>query len=254
MKVLLKPVPQLLLLTFLSLVSLQLFFLSRIALMAFVAPESTSFERSNLYQIATDSSLLYKVKWRQDWVNYDHISQNLKRAIIASEDATFIDHDGVDWTAIEKAWDKNQKAEKIAERNKPKSSKLAKPTRPPKTVGGSTITQQLAKNLFLSGERTYVRKGQEFVLVFMLETLLSKQRIYEIYLNNVEWGEGVFGANAASQYYFHKTAAQLSAEQASTLAVMLPRPKYFEKRIFSSDYLHHQASTIEARMADVDIP
>jgi monofunctional biosynthetic peptidoglycan transglycosylase len=181
------------------------------------------------------------------------MSVNLKRAIIASEDATFTDHDGVDWGAIEKAWDKNKRAEKIAEKSKPKSPQ-AKPGKPPKTVGGSTITQQLAKNLFLSGERTYLRKAQEYVLVVMLEAVLDKERIFEIYLNHVEWGEGVFGAEAASQRYFKKSASKLDAYQASLLAVMLPRPKYFEPRFNSSEYLQHQASTVQARMGGVDIP
>ena len=121
-------------------------------------------------------------------------------------------------------------------------------------MGGSTITQQLAKNLFLSGERTYLRKAQEYVLVVMLETVLSKERIFEIYLNHVEWGEGVFGAEAASQYYFRKSAAKLDAYQASLLAVMLPRPKYFERRIHTSEYLQSQAGTVQARMGGVEIP
>jgi monofunctional biosynthetic peptidoglycan transglycosylase len=197
--------------------------------------------------------LLRSWRWQQTWVPYEAMSVNLKRAIIASEDASFTDHDGVDWVAIEKAWDKNKRAEKIAERNKSKSAQ-AKPTKPPKTVGGSTITQQLAKNLFLSGERTYLRKAQEYVLVVMLETVLDKERIFEIYLNHVEWGEGIFGAEAASQYYFRKSAAKLDAYQASLLAVMLPRPKYFERRVHTSEYMQNQAATVQARMGGVDIP
>jgi monofunctional biosynthetic peptidoglycan transglycosylase len=252
------------LLCLVAVLALQLFFLSRIVLMRWVAPESTSFERSNIYAIATTKPEPWRFAWRQTWVPYDRISVNLKRAIIASEDATFTDHDGVDWGAIEKAWDKNQRAEKIAEKSKPKTSlfakksasstKSVKPAKPPKTVGGSTITQQLAKNLFLSGERTYLRKAQEYVLVVMLEAVLDKERIFEIYLNHVEWGEGVFGAEAASQRYFRKSAAKLDAYQASLLAVMLPRPKYFEPRFSSSEYLQHQASTVQARMGSVDIP
>lgn len=223
--------------------ALQAFFLARILMMRWIAPESTSFERSSVYQIATTKPQPWAFGWRQTWVPYAQISKNLKRAIIASEDASFTDHDGVDWAAIEKAWDKNKKAEK-----------RARPTKPPKTVGGSTITQQLAKNLFLSGERTYLRKAQEYVLVVMLETVLDKERIFEIYLNHVEWGEGVFGAEAASQYYFRKSAAKLDAYQASLLAVMLPRPKYFERRIHTSEYLQNQAGTVQARMGGVDIP
>lgn len=237
--------------------SLQTFFFARIVLMRWIDIESTSFERSNIYFIATTKREPWKFAWQQAWLPYDSISKQLKRAIIASEDASFTDHDGVDWAAIEKAWDKNKKAEQIAEKNKPRKSAQganSKPAKPPKTVGGSTITQQLAKNLFLSGERTYLRKAQEYVLVVMLEAVLDKERIFEIYLNHVEWGEGVFGAEAASQHYFRKSAAKLGAHEASLLAVMLPRPKYFEKRIHMSEYLQNQAATVQARMSGVDIP
>jgi monofunctional biosynthetic peptidoglycan transglycosylase len=123
----------------------------------------------------------------------------------------------------------------------------------PKIVGGSTITQQLAKNLFLGGERSLARKGQEFVITFMLEALLSKQRILEIYLNNVEWGEGVFGAEAASQHYFRVSADKLSSFAAARLAVMLPAPKRFEKRPASA-YVLSRASTVAARMGAVELP
>jgi monofunctional glycosyltransferase len=242
------------LLLLIGVLALQVFFLARILMMRWIAPESTSFERSSAYQIATTKPQPWAFGWRQTWVPYEQISKNLKRAIIASEDASFTDHDGVDWAAIEKAWDKNKKAEKLAEKSRVRKSAHAAPAKPPKTVGGSTITQQLAKNLFLSGERTYLRKAQEYVLVVMLETLLSKQRIFEIYLNHVEWGEGVFGAEAASQYYFRKSAAKLDAYQASLLAVMLPRPKYFERRVHTSEYLQNQAATVQARMGGVDIP
>ena len=125
--------------------------------------------------------------------------------------------------------------------------------RPPKIVGGSTITQQLAKNLLLSGERTLLRKGQEIVLTFALEKMLSKERILEIYLNSVEWGEGVFGAEAAARHYYRKGADQLSAYEAARLAVMLPRPKYFEK-LPNSGYLASRASTIVARMRAAELP
>ena len=152
--------------------------------------------------------------------------------MIASEDGSFVDHDGVDWEALEKAWEQNaqaeQRADKAASRRQPARRRAASAAKPPKIVGGSTITQQLAKNLLLSGERTLLRKGQELVLTLLLEALLSKQRILEIYLNSVEWGEGVFGAEAAAQHYFRKPAARLSAYEAARLAVMLPRPKYFE--------------------------
>ena len=239
---------RLLLLVFLAGLSIQLYFVGRIALMAVVDPESTAFERSAVYSVvATTGSL----KWRQQWTPYSDISDNLKRAVIASEDASFIEHDGVDIEALEKAWDKNAKAEQKAQQ--PTKSANIKPGTSPKIVGGSTITQQLAKNLFLSGERTLLRKGQELVLTLLLERLLDKERILEIYLNSVEWGEGVFGAEAAAQHYYRKSASKLSAFEAARLAVMLPRPKYFETRP-NSGYLLSRASTIAARMGGVELP
>jgi monofunctional biosynthetic peptidoglycan transglycosylase len=222
--------------------ALQIFFVGRIALMAVLAPQSTAFERSQAWQIASAKG---ELPWRQQWVDYPQISERLKRAVIASEDDGFASHDGVDWDALEKAWARNSKAEQRAEQRKS--------AKPPKVVGGSTITQQLAKNLLLSGERTLLRKGQEFVLALLLEQLLSKQRILEIYLNSVEWGEGVFGAEAAAQHYFRKPASQLSAFEAARLAVMLPRPKYFEQ-LPNSAYLSARASVIVARMGDAQLP
>ncbi len=234
-----------------ALVALQLFFVGRIACMAILNPESTTFQRSEAWRIGTEKGAL---PWRQQWVDYRNISDHLKRAVIASEDDSFSNHDGVDWVALEKAWDKNAKAEQRAAARKPATNgKTPPPVRAPKIVGGSTITQQLAKNLFLSGERTLVRKGQEFVLTLVLEVFLSKQRILEIYLNNVEWGEGVFGAQAAAQHYFRKPAAQLSAYEAARLAVMLPRPRYFEK-LPNSGYLAHRTAVIVARMGDAQLP
>ena len=243
-----KTLLRLLLLVFLAGLSLQLYFVGRIALMAVLDPESTAFERSAVYSVATSTGSL---KWRQQWVPYSDMSDNLKRAVIASEDASFTEHDGVDIEALEKAWDKNAKAEQKVQQSSKSAS--VKPTKPPKIVGGSTITQQLAKNLFLSGERTLLRKGQELVLTVLLEKLLDKERILEIYLNSVEWGEGVFGAEAAAQHYYRKSAAKLSAYEAARLAVMLPRPKYFETRP-NSGYLSSRASTIAARMGGVELP
>ena len=231
---------------------LQLFFISRIALMAVIDPQSTTFERSEAWRLAQDGPL----RWSQHWRDYDQIADTLKRAVIASEDDSFTNHDGVDWEAIEKAWQKNSKAEEQAlRRSSGQAGNLAlRPgARPPRIVGGSTITQQLAKNLLLSGERTLLRKGQELVLTFALERLLSKRRILEIYLNHVEWGTGVFGAEAAAQHYFKKSAAQLSAWEAARLAVMLPRPRYFEQRPRSA-YLNQRAATIVARMKRAELP
>jgi monofunctional biosynthetic peptidoglycan transglycosylase len=184
---------------------------------------------------------------------YAQISDNLKRAVVAAEDDGFVNHDGVDWEAVEKAWERNAKAQAQAARRTPQRPSAQAPARPVKVVGGSTITQQLAKNLLLSGERTLLRKGQEFILTFALERMLSKQRILEIYLNSVEWGEGVFGAEAAAQHYWRKHASQLTPYEAARLAVMLPRPKYFEK-VPNSGYLAARAGTIAARMRGAELP
>ena len=245
-----KALLRLLLLVFLAGLSLQLYFVGRIALMVVVDPESTAFERSAVYNVATTTGSL---KWRQQWVPYSDMSENLKRAVIASEDASFTEHEGLDVEALEKAWDKNAKAEQKVHQASKNANANVKPAKAPKIVGGSTITQQLAKNLFLSGERTLLRKGQELVLTLLLEKLLDKERILEIYLNSVEWGEGVFGAEAAAQHYYRKSAAKLSAYEAARLAVMLPRPKYFETRP-NSGYLSSRASTIAARMGGVELP
>ncbi|NCP39845.1 MAG: monofunctional biosynthetic peptidoglycan transglycosylase [Rhodoferax sp.] len=229
-------------------VLLQLFFVARIATMLVIDPQSTAFERSEAWRVATEKGTL---KWRQQWSPYDKISNNLKRAVIASEDDGFVNHDGIDWDALEKAWQKNAKAQERAARAPARNP--AKPVKAPKVVGGSTISQQLAKNLFLSGERTFLRKGQEFVLTLLLEGILGKQRILEIYLNSVEWGEGVFGAEAAAQHYFRKTAAQLTGYEAARLAVMLPRPKYFEK-LPNSSYVAGRAAVIVNRLGSAELP
>jgi monofunctional biosynthetic peptidoglycan transglycosylase len=242
-----KPVLRWLGLLLIAAAALQLFFLLRIAAMAAIDPQSTAFQRSEAWRVATEKGQL---RWRQQWVDYEDISDHLKRAVIASEDGSFTNHDGVDWEALEKAWERNAKAEAVAERRAQRRPSKAKP---PKIVGGSTITQQLAKNLLLSGERTLLRKGQEIVLTFALERMLSKERILEIYLNSVEWGEGVFGAEAAAQHYHRKPAGKLTAWEAARLAVMLPRPRYFEK-LPNSGYLASRASTIVARMRDAELP
>ena len=250
---------RLLVLLILAGLALQIYFVARIALMAVVDPESTAFERSEMWLVTKNTGQL---NWRQQWVAYADLPDTLKRAVIASEDASFIEHEGVDIEALEKAWDKNTRAEQRAARQSANRLDAARAdgknkdkvaARSPKIVGGSTITQQLAKNLFLSGERTLLRKGQELLLTLLLERLLNKQRILEIYLNSVEWGEGIFGAEAAAQHYYRKPAARLSAYEAARLAVMLPRPKYFETRA-SSGYLASRASTIAARMGGVEVP
>jgi monofunctional biosynthetic peptidoglycan transglycosylase len=241
-----RPLLRWLFLALAALLALQLFFVLRIAVMATVAPQSTAFERSEAWRILQEREPL---RWRQQWVDYDDISDHLKRAVISSEDDGFSYHEGVDWDALEKAWQQNAKIEALASQNMANGAKA----KPPKIVGGSTITQQLAKNLFLSGERTLLRKAQEFVLTYMLELLLDKRRILEIYLNHVEWGEGVFGAEAAAQHYFRKPASKLSALEAARLAVMLPRPKYYEKRL-NSGYLAERSAVIANRLWRAELP
>ena len=236
-----------LLLLLLGALALQLYFFVRIALMAVWDPGSTTFQRSEMWRVAKTQGQL---PWRQQWVDAGQISPQLSRAVIASEDGSFAEHGGLDWEAIESAWERNQKAEaRAARRAGPNQTK----TQPAKVIGGSTITQQLAKNLFLSGERNILRKAQEALLTLELELLLSKRRILEIYLNHVEWGEGVFGAEAAAQHYFRIPAARLSSAQAARLAVMLPAPKRFEKRP-GSPYLASRSATIQARMAGAELP
>lgn len=228
--------------------ALQLFFLGRIALMAAVDPQSTAFMRSEAWRIA-HAGMTGQAKWRWSvrWKDYDQLGTAIKRAVIASEDASFASHGGVDWGAIQQAWKRNERRQAQAARNPSKAN------RPVRIIGGSTITQQLAKNLLLSGERNMLRKGQELALTLMLEALLDKRRILEIYLNSVEWGEGVFGAEAAARHYFRTGAGQLTAHQAARLAVMLPAPKRFGKRPASA-YLLSRAGTIAARMRAVTPP
>jgi monofunctional biosynthetic peptidoglycan transglycosylase len=225
------------------LIALQMAFALRIAAMRWWDPQSTTFQRSEMLRLAVERRPLV---WSQTWVDYDRVSVHLKRAVIASEDAGFTEHAGADWEAMEKAWDRNRQVLARPERPgaKPAASRLR---------GGSTITQQLAKNLLLSGERTVWRKAQELVLAWWLEVLLDKRRILELYLNHVEWGEGLFGAQAAARHYFRVDAARLSPEQAARLAVMLPAPKRFERRP-GSDYLINRSATILARMNAVELP
>ncbi|WIV96816.1 transglycosylase domain-containing protein [Kinneretia aquatilis] len=230
--------------------ALQLYFATRIALMNVLAPQSTTFQRAEAWRILTEQGAL---PWSQTWVDGEAISPQLRRAVIASEDASFAEHSGVDWDALEKAWERNQRAQAKLEKKLAQAGPAAKAVKPAKVVGGSTITQQLAKNLFLSGERNFVRKGQEILITYMLEGLLSKQRILDIYLNNVEWGEGLFGAQAAARHYFRLDASRLGPNQAARLAVMLPAPKRFEKRP-ASPYVLSRAATIEARMPAVELP
>jgi len=247
MKQVFKAIREWLQLVLVALVLLQVFFIGRVAWMAVSDPASTAFERSQAWQIFSPKGHL---KWRQDWRKTDQISVNLKRAVLASEDSGFTQHKGVWWESIEKAWRKNASAQAKLEAQAAKASGKKSM---PKIVGGSTITQQLAKNLLLTGERTMLRKGQEWVITMALETFLTKKQILTLYLNHVEWGLGVFGAEAAAQHYFQKPAAKLSEWEAARLSVMLPRPRFFEK-LPQSVYLSDRAQTIMARMNDVALP
>ena len=171
---------------------------------------------------------------RHQWVPYQRISVHLKRALIAAEDAKFLDHDGFDWEAIQKAYEKNLKKGKVV-------------------AGGSTISQQLAKNLFLSGRRTPWRKAEEALITLMIENVMSKRRIFEIYLNIIEWGNGVFGAQAAARYYYGTSAANLGPEQAARLAAMVPKPRFYDK-VRETPLLERRTAIILYRMNDVQVP
>ena len=209
----------------------QVFYFAQIAVWNYVNPGSTAFMRSDAWRLSDDRPDL---SIQRTWVPYDQISHNLKRAIIASEDANFVNNNGYETDAILQAWEKNKARGKIVR-------------------GGSTITQQLARNLFLSREKSYIRKGQELIITWMLETLMDKERIFEIYLNSVEWGNGVYGAEAAAHYYYRTSAANLNGWQSARLAVMLPRPKYFDEHRGSA-YLRQRAGVIARRMGTAELP
>jgi monofunctional glycosyltransferase len=194
-------------------------------------PSSSAFMEDRL-EIIQETKPNAELKHK--WVDYNQISNNLKRAIIASEDAKFNDHEGFDWEGIEKAYQKNLKKGKIK-------------------AGGSTISQQLAKNLFLSGTRSYVRKGQEAIITFMLEKMLTKRRILEIYLNVIEWGNGVFGAEAAARHYYKVSAAKLNVSQAAKLAAMVPNPRFYDDHR-NTRYLNRRIRNIQRGMPVVEVP
>lgn len=194
-------------------------------------PKSTSFMRHEHDLLEAKSP---NARLQHKWVPYQRISNHLKRAIIASEDSNFSEHEGVDWDALQRAYEKNIRKGRVV-------------------AGGSTITQQLAKNLFLSGERSYLRKVQELIITYMLEYLMDKERIFEIYLNVVEWGNGVFGAEAAAQHYYGIPAANLGPAQAAQLAVMLPNPRFFDRHR-GSNYLSRRTNLILRRMGAAELP
>jgi monofunctional biosynthetic peptidoglycan transglycosylase len=214
-----------------ALLLVQAWYYAHILWWAQEAPARTAFMERRLEQLRAKNP---KATLRHQWVPYGSISISLKRAVVAAEDAKFIEHEGFDWEAIQKAMERNERKGKVV-------------------AGASTISQQLAKNLFLSGERSWVRKGQEAVITAMLEQAMSKRRILELYLNFAEWGEGVFGAEAAARHHFAVPAAALDAEQAAWLAAILPSPRRYE-RGRRTPYLEGRMATIRARMGSAQIP
>ena len=194
-------------------------------------PANTAFMRSSLSILRAENP---KATLKHEWVEYSRISRHLKRAVIASEDAKFTDHEGFDWDGIQKAYEKNRQKGRIV-------------------AGGSTISQQLAKNLFLSNKRTPWRKLEEVVITWMLERMMSKRRIFEIYLNVIEWGNGVFGAEAAARHYYKTSAANLTAAQSARMAAMIPNPRYYDKHREARG-LVRKTGIVEARMRQAAVP
>ena len=210
---------------------IQAWFFSQVLWYKWFNPSSTAFMEARLETLRERDP---KARLRHTWVPYERISTSLKRAVVAAEDAKFLDHEGFDWEAIQKAIEKNERRGKVV-------------------AGASTISQQLAKNLFLSGDRSYLRKGQEAAITWMLEAVLSKRRILELYLNVAEWGEGVFGAEAAAQHHFGNPASGLGPGQAAWLAAILPSPRRYEKGRTTA-YIAGRVATIQARMGAAQIP
>jgi monofunctional glycosyltransferase len=214
-----------------ALVLVQLWFAAHVAYWVRNDPSSTSFMRGRMAILhAVDS----RAELRHRWVPYRRISVHLKRSVLAAEDAKFLAHRGFDWDGIRNAYERNMRKGDIV-------------------AGGSTITQQLAKNLFFSGQRTWWRKAQEAVITIMLEAMMSKRRIFEIYLNVIEWGEGVFGAAAAARYHFGTSAAVLSPSQAARLAAMVPSPRRYGPGA-NTAYLRKRTYIIATRARMVRVP
>ena len=216
---------------FIAVLGLQLWFFAHVLWLSSNDPQATAFMQARLDRMLATNP---QARLRHQWAPYARISGNLKRAVVAAEDAKFVDHEGFDWQGIQKALERNEKRGRVV-------------------AGGSTISQQLAKNLFLSGERSWVRKGQEAAITWMLETALSKRRILELYLNVAEWGEGVFGAEAAAQHHFGLSSASLNAWQAAWLAAILPSPRRYAAGQ-STPYADKRAAIILARMGGAQIP
>ena len=209
----------------------QLWLLGWVLFWKWVDPGTTRFMEIRLAELRVKNP---EAELQKQWVPYERISPHLKRAIIAAEDAKFVDHEGFDWEGIQKAMEKNQKKGRYV-------------------AGGSTISQQLAKNLFLSPTKSYFRKAEEAIITLMLENLWSKRRIFEVYLNVIEWGNGVFGAEAAARHYFGIGADRLGPEQAARLAGMVPNPRYYDKNR-GAPGLARKTAIILARMPAAEIP
>jgi monofunctional biosynthetic peptidoglycan transglycosylase len=209
----------------------QLWLLGWVLLWKWADPGTSRFMEIRLAELQVKNP---EAQLKKQWVPYERISPHLKRAIIASEDAKFVDHEGFDWDGIQKAMEKNQKRGRTV-------------------AGGSTISQQLAKNLFLTPTKSYFRKAEEAIITLMLESLWSKRRIFEVYLNVIEWGNGVFGAEAAARHYFGIGAGQLSPEQAAKLAGMVPNPRYYDRNR-NAPGLARKTAIILARMPSAELP
>lgn len=221
---------RLLLLGLVAVLAVQVWFFSHVVFWNFFNPDQTRFMSLRLAELQEKNP---KATLKHRWVPYERISFHLKRAVVAAEDDGFVDHEGFDWEGMQRALKKNEKKGRVV-------------------AGGSTISQQLAKNLFLTPSKSYLRKAQEAVITLMLETVMSKRRILEIYLNVVEWGNGVFGAEAAAQRYYGISAAQLGASQSAHLAVMLPNPRKYEMRFGPRQQAH--ADAVLGRMAHSEVP
>lgn len=209
----------------------QLWLLGWVLFWGWVNPGTTRFMEIRLGELREKKP---DAQLKKEWVPYERISIHLKRAIIAAEDAKFVDHEGFDWEGMQKAMEKNQKRKRFA-------------------AGGSTISQQLAKNLFLTPTKSYFRKAEEAIITLMLETLWSKRRIFEVYLNVIEWGNGVFGAEAAARHYYNSSAAQLGPEQAARLAGMVPNPRYYDRNRGAAG-LGRKTAIILGRMPAAEVP
>ncbi len=214
-----------------AILALQLSYAARIWWWRDHDPASTAFMRARLHEMREHD---LHARLRHRWVPYGRISPSLKRAVVVAEDARFVDHEGFDWEAIEKAREKNRRRGRVV-------------------AGGSTISQQLAKNLFLSGRRTVLRKGQEAVITVMIELLMDKRRILEIYLNVIEWGDGIFGVEAAARHYYGTSAARLGPEAAARLAAMVPDPRFYDRHR-NTAWLARRTATILARMPAAELP